>query len=49
MNCFFAFSLPAHLKSEKVGIDYFEDENKKDYLEKSKIEFSHNYLQPLTK
>jgi putative membrane protein len=44
----FAFSLQAHLKSEKVEIDYFEDELDKDYLEKYINEFSHSNHQPLT-
>ena len=44
----FAFSLQAHLKSERVTIDYFEDELDKDYLEKYINEFAHCNHQPLT-
>jgi putative membrane protein len=44
----FAYALQAHLKSEKVDVDYYEDELDKVYLGKYISRFSNSNHQPLT-
>jgi putative membrane protein len=44
----FAYTLQAHLKSEKVNETYFEEEFNKDYLAQYKHRFSRSSHQPLS-